>query len=41
MKDVESIEEFFNCVLFIVNQLGSNGETIEGWLEIKDPYKHD
>ena len=29
MKDAESIEEFFNCVFLIVNQLRSIGETIE------------
>lgn len=29
MKDSETIEEFFNRVLLIVNQLRSNGETIE------------
>ena len=29
MKDVETIEEFFNRILLFVNQLRSNGETIE------------
>ena len=29
MKDVETIEDFFNCDLLIINQLRSNGETIE------------
>ena len=29
MKDAETIKEYFNIVLLIVNQLRSNGETIE------------